>query len=116
MAKALIGVILWLCASLASGPAFSASVSKKPPAWAELTQDQKSILAPLSADWDALDPLRKRKWLGIAKRYPAMKPAEQGKVQHRMQDWAKLTPEQRSTAREGYKSLAKLPPEKKLTL
>ena len=77
------------------------------PAWAELTAEQQQILAPLKADWESLDSERRRKWLGIAKRYPAMKPEEQARVQRRMQTWAKLTPEQRRQARENYKRMAK---------
>jgi len=63
-----------------------------------------------------MEAQRKRKWLGIAKRYPKMSVEEQSKVKRRMQDWAKLSPEQRRTAREGFKSLAKLPPDKKQDL
>lgn len=116
MAKALFTLILCLCAVLTSVPAYSASTPKKSLTWSELTQDQRTILAPLSNDWDSLDSPRKKKWIGIAKRYPTMTVAEQEKVQRRMQDWAKLSPEQRRTAREGFKSLSRLPPEKKQTL
>jgi hypothetical protein len=83
------------------------------PAWAELTAEQQQILAPLKADWESLEPERRRKWIGIAKRYPAMKAAEQERVQRRMQYWAKLTPEQRRQARETYKQIVKVPPEKR---
>ena len=77
------------------------------PAWAELTADQQMVLAPLKADWESLDPERRRKWIGIANRYPKMKLEEQERVQRRMQAWAKLTPEQRRQARENYKRMAK---------
>jgi hypothetical protein len=80
------------------------------PAWAELTAEQQKVLAPLKADWDWLDRERKLKWVGIAKRYAAMKPQEQARVQRRMQAWAKLTPEQRRQARENYKQIAKQKP------
>ena len=83
------------------------------PAWGELTSEQQTVLAPLKADWDALDRERKLKWLGIAKRYSGMKPEEQGRVQKRMQAWAKLTPQQRRQARETFKQLAKQPPEQR---
>jgi 2-hydroxychromene-2-carboxylate isomerase len=77
------------------------------PAWAELTAEQQAILAPLKNDWDTLEPERRQKWIGIAKRYPRMKPLEQERVQRRMQMWANLSPEQRRQARESYKQLAK---------
>jgi len=83
------------------------------PTWAELTAEQQQILAPLKGDWENLERERRLKWVGIAKRYPAMKPEEQARVQRRMQAWAKLTPEQRRQARENYKNIAKVPPEKR---
>lgn len=116
MAKALFALIICLCATLSPLSAHSAPTPKKSPTWSDLTADQRGILAPLSNDWDALDSPRKKKWIGIAKRYPSMTAAEQEKVQRRMQDWAKLSPEQRRTAREGFKNIAKLPPEKKQSL
>jgi hypothetical protein len=86
------------------------------PTWAELTVEQQKILAPLKADWEALEPERRRKWIGIAKRYPTMKAQEQERIQRRMQAWAKLSPEQRRHARETYKQIVKAPPEKRANL
>jgi hypothetical protein len=108
-------------AAKAETAAKKAASSKKPakakvnarPAWAELTAEHQQILAPLKADWDALEPERRQKWLAIAKRYPKMKVEEQERVQRRMQAWANLTPEQRRQARENYKHLAKTPREKR---
>jgi D-serine deaminase-like pyridoxal phosphate-dependent protein len=93
-------------------PAAKAKAQARP-AWAELTAEQQKTLAPLKADWESLEPERRRKWIGIAKRYPAMKVAEQERVQRRMQAWAKLSPEQRRQARETYKQIVKVPPEKR---
>ena len=87
----------------------AAKAVKVRPAWAELTAEQQEVLAPLKSDWDKLDPDRRHKWIGIAKRYPKLKPQEQERVQRRMQAWARLTPEQRRQARENYKHLAKAP-------
>ena len=83
------------------------------PAWAELTAEQQQILAPLKADWESLEPERRRKWIGVAKRYPKMTLQGQERVQRRMQEWAKLSPEQRRQARETYKQIVKVPPEKR---
>jgi hypothetical protein len=83
------------------------------PSWAELSMEQKSILAPLAGEWDRMDGFRRKKWLGIAQRYPSLSPDEQARMQRRMTDWAKLTPEERKRAREKYQSLQKAPPEKK---
>ena len=87
--------------------------AKVRPAWAELTAGQQQILAPLKADWESLEAERRRKWIGVAKRYPNMTPQGQERVQRRMQTWAKLTPEQRRQARETYKQIVKVPPEKR---
>jgi hypothetical protein len=88
----------------------TAMAQKNRPAWAELPVEQQQILAPLRADWDSLEPDRRRKWIGIAKRYPKMQAEEQARVQRRMQAWAKLTPDQRRQARENYKNIAKAAP------
>jgi D-serine deaminase-like pyridoxal phosphate-dependent protein len=87
--------------------------AKARPAWAELTAEQQKTLAPLKADWESLETERRRKWVGIAKRYPTMAVGEQERVQRRMQAWAKLSPEQRRQARETYKQIVKVPPEKR---
>ena len=93
----------------AAKPPAKKAAAKAPvrPTWAELSADQQQILAPLKDDWSNLEVERRKKWLGIAKRFPTMKPEEQARVQRRMQAWAKLTPEQRRQARETYKSIAK---------
>ncbi len=108
-------LVLALCAACSVAAQQPAAKKKQvKPAWAELTAEQQHVLAPLKADWDALEPERRRKWLGIAKRYPTMKPEAQARVQRRMQAWAKLTPEQRRQARENYKRMAKSGPQRKL--
>lgn len=106
-----------LCALLfaASTPAL-AQRTRKALAWAELTVEQQEILAPLKPDWESLEPERRRKWLGVAKRYPKMTPRGQERVQRRMQAWAKLTPEERRQARENYKRMAKASAEKRRRL
>ena len=105
-----------LAALVLAATVFTAGAAPPPkskPAWAELTATQQQVLDPLKADWDQLNSSRKANWVGIANRYPGMKPEEQKRVQERMQSWAKLTPEQRRVARERYKSIGKLPPEKR---
>jgi len=93
----------------AAKPAAKKPVARAPvrPTWAELNAEQQQILAPLKDDWVNLELERRKKWIGIAKRYPRMKPEEQARMQRRMQAWAKLTPEQRRQARESYKNIAK---------
>jgi hypothetical protein len=97
----------------AAKPAKKASAA---PQWAELNAEQQHILSPLKIDWENLTPERRRKWIGIAKRYPDMQPLEQQRVQERMQRWANLSPQQRAQARENYKRMAKASAEKRRML
>lgn len=89
-----------------SVPAKQQSISK--PLWTDLTAAQQQALAPLEAEWDKLGPARKSKWLAIGNKYASMKPDEQQRVQERMREWIKLTPEQRRIARESYARTKKL--------
>lgn len=72
------------------------------PHWKELTPPQQLALEPLRAEWDRLDGARKQKWLEIANRYSSMNTDMQQRVQERMRDWLKLTPEERRVVRENY--------------
>ena len=110
------GVILCfaLTTVIAVEPPTTAIIGTPPqPGWSQLNPQQKQTLAPLSGDWDKMDNIRKKKWLGIADRYPGMKEAEQRRIQDRMREWADLTPEQRAKVRNSYKDFNQLPPEQK---
>jgi hypothetical protein len=117
MAKTLVALIASLCIALSTAAAQPRADAKKAaaprPAWTELTPAQQQVLAPLQGDWEQLDTMRRKKWISIANRYPTMKPAEQQRLQKRMQEWAQLTPEERRAARERYQSLKKLPREQR---
>jgi hypothetical protein len=78
------------------------------PNWKDLSTAQQQALAPLSTVWDGLDNFHKAKWLVMARRFPAMKPDEQNRIQERMRAWVALTPEQRRVARESYARTKKL--------
>lgn len=85
----------------------------KQPSWQELSPQQKDVLEPLAADWDQMESFRRKKWVGIAARYPYMSAEEQSRIQRQMREWAKLTPQERKAAREKYKSLRQAPPEQR---
>jgi hypothetical protein len=114
MARARFGLIfavaLWLAA-----PSVHAGITLplSQPSWAELNGEQKRILAPLSSEWDKMEGFRRKKWIGIAQRYPSLSADEQARIQRRMTDWAKLTPDERKRARDKYKALQKDAPEQK---
>ncbi|MEB0135654.1 DUF3106 domain-containing protein [Actimicrobium sp. CCC2.4] len=97
--------------SLNPGPATPAAKSVEPdtrPRWNELTPTQQNALAPLAADWNKIEIFRKKKWMEIGNRFNGMNPDEQGRVQERMREWAKLTPDERRVAREIYVRTKKL--------
>jgi hypothetical protein len=103
------GIALWLAVS----PALAVVPPLDQPSWTALTAEQKVILAPLADEWYAMDTFRRKKWLGIAQRYPAMSPTEQASTQRNMREWARLAPEERKQAREQYKTLQKASPEQR---
>lgn len=114
MARVRVGLILAVAFWLAFPPSHAAIVPPlSQPSWSELTAEQKRVLAPLSSEWDSMEGFRRKKWLGIAQRYQSMAPGEQARMQRRMTDWAKLTPDERKRARDKYRSLQKAPAEKK---
>lgn len=83
------------------------------PLWAELTPAQQQALTPLAAEWDRLDALNKKKWLAISRKFATLQPDQQLRLQNRMRDWAKFTPEQRRVARESFARAKKLNPGQK---
>ncbi|WP_454731210.1 MULTISPECIES: DUF3106 domain-containing protein [Cupriavidus] len=111
----------WLSAPLAcqaqGGRATGASAATSPvnahPTWAELSVVQQRVLAPLQGEWNNFPELNRRKWVQIAERYPKFSPAEQARLQTRMTEWVKMTPQQRRLARENYQITRSLPPQKK---
>lgn len=114
MARTRLGFILTVALWLFAGSSVAAIVPPLPqPSWKQLNAEQQRILAPLSGDWDKMEGFRRKKWLGIAQRYPNLSPDEQARLQRRMTAWAKLTPEERKRARDQYLSLQKASPERK---
>lgn len=75
---------------------------KKPessPAWHALSASQQAALAPLRKLWPEISEAQKRKWLALSVNFSDRSDHEQEKMQARMKDWAKLTPQQRALAR-----------------
>ena len=112
----LILVLLFTTTGWAATPSPSLIVTPPQPKWSELTVQQKTVLAPLSDDWDSLEYHRQKRWLGIVSRFSSMTPKEQRRIQIRMQEWGKLTDDERQQARENYISAKQLPIEKKREL
>ncbi len=70
--------------------------------WAELTDEQKKVLAPLGAEWDTLRPWQREKMLDIAQDYPRMDVKKQARIQKRLNSWSRMTPYERENARKRY--------------
>jgi Protein of unknown function (DUF3106) len=86
---------------------------KAGPSWSDLKPTQQQVLAPIQGDWAAMDAARKRKWLGVANRYPTMNAEEQERVNRRIAVWAALSPAERNAARNSFREQAAAPAEKR---
>ncbi|WJF91609.1 DUF3106 domain-containing protein [Paraburkholderia bonniea] len=80
-----------------------------PLSWARLSEAERLALAPFATQWDSFSAERKRKWLKIAARYPKMNPEAQKRLHARMNEWIRMSPEQRRMARENYQAAKELP-------
>jgi hypothetical protein len=83
------------------------------PGWIALTPEQRAILAPLEKEWGEMDAFRRKKWIGIAQRFPEMTTTEQASMQRNMREWARMAPEERRIAREKYQTLRRVSPEER---
>lgn len=117
-------VMSMCCASLLTG--FSSEIQAQPSttssapilsskvlSWGQLTANQKRILSPLEADWEQLSPDRKQKWTQVAIRFEKLPAAEQERLQSRMGEWTKLSPNERRIARDNYLQSLNISSEKK---
>lgn len=102
-------IVLALFLSMA-GPLYAAPSDD--PAWKDLGEAERQILAPLQDQWSKFDPVHKRKWVAIAKAQPKMTLYQQWQLKNRIQEWAKLSPEQRDAARARFKEFEQLPPDR----
>lgn len=81
--------------------------------WAQLSEEQRKVLAPLGHEWDTLRPWQREKMLDIARDYPKMDAKKQQRVQARLNSWSRMTPYERENARKRYQQFYALSPDKK---
>jgi hypothetical protein len=112
----LLAATVWAQSPLPAGrpPAAPKAVAK--PTWKELTPAQREALAPLAAEWDTYDRDRKLKWLEVAKKFPQLTPEGRQRVHERMVQFAKLSPEEKRTARLNFQRAYELPLEQRQSL
>ncbi|SAL37158.1 PF11304 family protein [Caballeronia peredens] len=87
----------------------SALSSDGPLSWNHLSEAQHAALAPFATQWDSFSDERKQKWLKIASRFHRMSPEAQKHLHQRMEEWVRLTPDQRKVARENYQVSKSVP-------
>lgn len=73
------------------------------PLWTELSRAQQQTLAPFAAEWNIWPAAEKRSWVSLSDRMPSMAPEKRQKMTERIIEWARLTPEERQTARDNYR-------------
>lgn len=81
--------------------------------WAQLNDQQRSVLLPLKSEWDTLRPWQREKMLDIAHEYPKMDAQKQQRIQKQLVKWSRMTPYERENARKRYQQFQSLSPEKK---
>lgn len=88
----------------------AASATEDGPSWASLSASQQGALQPLANDWSTIGASHKLKWIDVANRMPRMQAAERTRIQARMADWAKLSPQQRTLARMRFQEAKQVAP------
>lgn len=92
-----------------NSPTAQAGASEHGIRWQDLTPTQRGQLQSLERDWSGIGARHKQKWLELATRMPKMSADERQRIQARMADWAKLTPDQRGQARLRFQEAKQLP-------
>jgi hypothetical protein len=96
----------------------TSAAALKPPvstgqAWGGLTPTQRQALAPLEREWPNIDAARRSKWIEIANRLDSMPADERQRMQDRMTEWARLTPDERGRARLSFQEAKQLSPQER---
>ncbi len=84
-----------------------------PVAWNKLSAAQRSVLTPLERDWSTISPSQQQKWAELAIRFPALPADERGRVQQRIAEWSRLTPQERASARLNFQEARQLSPQER---
>jgi hypothetical protein len=87
-----------------AGPVIASApiIERSDAAWAELTPAQQRALAPFKTSWATMNVDQRQRWLRTTNRFQAMPYQAQRRAHARMEQWARLTPQQRAQARLGF--------------
>ncbi len=96
----------------ASSPARAAKpASEQGVRWRDLKPSQQAVLKPLEREWSGIGSGHKDKWIELSGSFSKRPPDEQARIQERMAEWARLTPQERSQARLNFQEAKQLPPQ-----
>lgn len=105
-----LSVLLIMCGWLSMAGSAWSVIS---PTWQQLTPAQQAILSPVQVKWPAMSTTQRQRLLGVAAKYPTLRPDAQQRFQKRLIVWSSLTQAQRDLARKNYLKLKHLPPNKR---
>ena len=108
--RALLAGLCLLAATSAFAQALPAT---GPLAWTQLSAAQRGVLAPLERDWKGITPGQQQKWAAIATRFPTLPAPERERVQQRLSDWSRLSPQERANARLNFQEARQLSPQER---
>ena len=93
-----------------SSPNAQIRAAEQGPKWSALLPAHRLALKPLEHDWNTFGADQKQKWIELAAQFPSLSVDERQRIQTRMTEWAKLTPQQRGAARFQFKQAKELAP------
>lgn len=97
-----------------AGAAFGQGLQATGPiAWGNLSPAQRGVLAPLERDWKTISPGQQQKWAEVANRFPAMPAEDRSRVQQRLSDWSRLSPQERAATRLNFQEARQLSPQER---
>lgn len=104
---------LLACLTLAAAAHSQTQPGTGPIVWSKLSPAQRSVLMPLQREWATIAPDGQQKWAELANRFPAMPADERARVQQRIAEWSRLTPQERGSARLNFQETRQLSPKER---
>ena len=100
--------IAWVPVSHAQGPVAAQEQGVR---WRDLKPPQQNVLRPLEREWSGIGAAHKQKWIELSGNFEKRPPAERERIQERMTEWARLSPQERSQARLHFQEANQLTPQ-----
>lgn len=92
-----LGLVLVLC--IQSTDALAST------SWAELSDKQQELLAPLKDEWGSMTNAQRERWLKVGRKYENEPQERQATMRERVSTWSELSPRDKAAARQNYKAL-----------